>query len=805
MGNELTPQSTLTITSSSRPKRVAFLINIEETSDSELNHIIRYNVGIWGGRFNAIIPFRNQEIVEPWWQTLIAIDPDIIYSFFPLEEKLLDRINRHILPYKIVEITPEDRERIRSSHYLINTFEIGALNIQHIPQYSWATRVSIRAPFFFYVKDCWEDTENVTFLLRNFGVLPGIVSMSEAFRELPHAIIEAQNSMPKECLIKFLGQSGNAVLPIDLCRMYAYPSYIPEYNNQVQGFHLVVGDAPLDVIYHWNRDLLIDSTWGRHGFWISKKMCADDDLLIQICKWIQSTWWSREQDKQGYVVSYSVDIEYLSDVAKKVSELLHTYFKPVKLEPDQFPTLKIHVTKKYNYRQTEQIPLSENKGLIGIQKPEFVQDGHPQEGWMVDLEIPFHPERYSTWTNARPLWLLPKRIGLSYIFFDPYRDARIISNGFVSCVVTISDQVIGIKIPSDREVFWMFLEDRYSNDERKEQRQGLSLRFYDMRTSDKGKYLRGIIQLFGNLFWCGSSFEDHFWREIFLYMAGRTKYDITQRCNKAHKVLEEFLDGKGAPILLTKESPDADDLAEIIARRISFRDPQPQVATKDFLISRFGQLRSQGLESQREAQWWHANRRYDEWKDRELNDLIGNQVLLMGAEITCHNCGSRLWYMVDDIKSKMRCNGCNSVFPLESEPKWSYRLNNLVQNALKRHGTLALLLALFRAQQFSSGMFLWLPCQEFYDKDNNSPVAEVDLMYMADCKFVIGEVKSDPSAFDDTDFEKLKMTAQRLRPHEVVIAAVCDTFPDKVLEQSVAMAQELKTLDVKVKTLTLGW
>ena len=40
MNEEIFPQSTLTVTTSMRPKRVAFLVNPEETNEDELNEMI---------------------------------------------------------------------------------------------------------------------------------------------------------------------------------------------------------------------------------------------------------------------------------------------------------------------------------------------------------------------------------------------------------------------------------------------------------------------------------------------------------------------------------------------------------------------------------------------------------------------------------------------------------------------------------------------------------------------------------------------------------------------------------------------
>ena len=99
-------QNTLTVTTTTRPKRIAFFVHEENLTNDEINGIINFNCRHWGGRFNPIIPTSGAELKSDWWNLLIAVDPDIIYSFVNLADALVDRINRHVLPSRIFEINP---------------------------------------------------------------------------------------------------------------------------------------------------------------------------------------------------------------------------------------------------------------------------------------------------------------------------------------------------------------------------------------------------------------------------------------------------------------------------------------------------------------------------------------------------------------------------------------------------------------------------------------------------------------------------------------------------------------------------
>ena len=153
------------------------------------------------------------------------------------------------------------------------------LGVWEIPRYVWTTRGSMGDPFFFYIRDSTQQTANINFVLRNFGATFQTVFTDTAFRDVPHEVVEINQVSPSEVLAQLLPHGGQAVLPIDLCRMYVQPSYTLEYDQFTEGFHLVIGDDPLDVIYAWNRASLTLThrglpASGRNTFWLSSELCS---------------------------------------------------------------------------------------------------------------------------------------------------------------------------------------------------------------------------------------------------------------------------------------------------------------------------------------------------------------------------------------------------------------------------------------------------------------------------------------------------------------------------------------------------
>jgi len=811
------PQTTLAVTTSSRPKRVAFLINPAETNDKELDEIIRYSISVWGGKFHAIIPTTGAKIEPDWWKLLSIVDPDIIYSMISLNDILIKRINRYILPSKIIEVSPEDREQL-SDHFRIDSFEIGALGVEDIPYSIWNTKRNpfFGEPFFLYIIGSHKDTPSIKFLLRNFGTLSRDGSMLTAFRDVPHETMDVEEVTPTDIIKRLLSADARTkvVVPNDLCQMDASHNYSLDHEPFNEAFHLVIGDDPLDLIYAWNRALTTTAI-GRNLFWLSKDYYLDDKFLKMVGELIQKTFWSN--NKTGKVISYSLDQNELEVIAEKMTPLAHFNFKPVKLKSDQFPCPNASPLVQgfsiggYPYAggselHTEQILLSESKGLVRFPRPSFLVQGHSQTGWMVDLKIQYHPERYG-YTNIRPSWQLPRKLGVADQFFsvDSSQKSRVVTGGLPSIEVETGDKTIRIHIPSDLDVVWTYLNRLYTNTNKKHPQP--KSRFTELSTSDKGRYLRGLLRIFGNIFYAGRTFEDPFWRYVFIRMAGRPNFkdELVKRSERALEVLKSTLEEDPTPI--TAESPRINKLAEDLARNLTLRDPSPKVLTKNDIKQHFRELRGKALKEQSDNGWWRANKKFDEYKESELENRLEAGVILQGAELPCPHCGTRQWYVVDDLNSMVRCNGCFFRFSLPPEPKWSFRLNDLVLNALRKYGTLAVLQALYYFQNYYciGGMFLFLPCQDIFEEDNRNPFTDLDLVFICEGKFHIGEVKSVPEGFEEQDFEKLRAIAEDLLPDVVLIVAPGENWPENVETEIRELEEALAPLEIKVEKHLLRW
>ena len=448
-----THPTSLVVTSRARPKRVAFLVDPVKTSDNDLNQIICYSLGIWGGRFHAIIPTSGSDILGDWWNLLKVIDPDIIYSLIPLQEELIRRINRHILPARIFCVTQDDH-RYWGGIIRIREDEIGAYGIEGIPSYVWLTRDSYQSPHFVCIRDAASNTEDNaarTLMIRNFGVLPQRLSIENVFRDfsMNSEIMQVVSTEPLEILSDLKRARRRLVYPVDLCRLFSPGHYWHEGDAFSTGLHLVVGDSPLDTIYAWNRSLTSGGIVGLDVFWLSNHFWQDDESLRTVSLFLKNRLWNSDNGMSSKIISYSIDMYKLEAISEKIKEFIlknpeRDFFnlKPHKLTADQFPLGRIQYPPTFD-KQSELISLSGGRGQLHIQRSPFLQQDRPHNGWMIDLEIQYSLDAVNMPHDMMTNWRLPKREAVANLFFTPHRQTRIIKDGIPSGSVASHERNLG--------------------------------------------------------------------------------------------------------------------------------------------------------------------------------------------------------------------------------------------------------------------------------------------------------------------------------------------------------------------------
>jgi len=414
---------------------------------------------------------------------------------------------------------------------------------------------------------------------------------------------------------------------------------------------------------------------------------------------------------------------------------------------------------------------------------------------MVDLDIEYNLDE-PRYANQADAWRVPKRAVLGHEFTTNRGLARVVIGGFPSVEVALSDQAIGMKVPSKLSILYRLLERLPTRGDDQGHRAG---RFTHLETSEQGLRLSGMLQLFGTVYGAGRAFEDPYWREVFLHLAGRPQIGVDEQVARAERLLTEAYPpvGKREP-----EAVDPNPDLRAVARRIvgRFFSPAPPVPIlshkqlHDNLmkhISQQGEVGDPGVAR--------------EIGEMQLENFLDARLLLQGVSLRCPRCGTQEWYVADDIASEVRCAGCLSGFPLPANPAWSVRLNGLVRNAVAREGVLAVLQALYDIGHNARRMFLVIPCQDLYERYGGNRFTDLDIIVIRDGQFVLGEVKSSTTGFDAEVFNKLQTVAQELRPNLLIVTAPGVEWPPEVEALVNDLRTQVEPLGTKVEARLLKW
>ena len=116
-----------------RPMRIAFLVDSASVSIEDVDQIIDYNRGLWGGRFNPIILTDGHTIEDKWWKFLREIDPDVIRTLVPLDIELIEKFENFLSPLTIEQASVGTRSNIyeKPADIDINTLNFSELGVSY--------------------------------------------------------------------------------------------------------------------------------------------------------------------------------------------------------------------------------------------------------------------------------------------------------------------------------------------------------------------------------------------------------------------------------------------------------------------------------------------------------------------------------------------------------------------------------------------------------------------------------------------------------------------------------------------------
>jgi hypothetical protein len=457
---------------------------------------------------------------------------------------------------------------------------------------------------------------------------------------------------------------------------------------------------------------------------------------------------------------------------------------------------------------TEQIALTDDAlggsatGLAEVPRPPFLSAGTAGTGgWMVDLNIEYDldPPRF---TNQSDVWRLPRRAALGRLFAGRQtgRIARVVADGQPSLERGVgSDRAqserLGLRVPTKRTLLDALINPagptRVGARSETNATDGAPP-YPDVRTSEQGQRLLGLLDLFGGLGSVARTLEDPFWRHVMLDAAGKPGNEVEQQSARIARELEAAY-GSGE----ASARVDHDDVARRLARALHRTDRGAQSADLKALRALFGQIRGRSEHQELRAE------KFDDFAYGEFAWQLEAGVWFQGVELRCPRCGTSVWRVAEELGREVGCTACLGSFPLPPAPAWRFRLNGLVGNALAHEGLLPLVLALHAEVMHGRDSAVVFAPRELRERHNGPAVTDLDVILLRGGQFVVGEVKSDPAAIDDRVCETLRTVAARVRPDLVLLAAPGDPWPADVMARIDALRNALAPLSILVESRSL--
>ncbi len=831
-----------------KPIRVAFLVEQSKHSALVLDGIFADCYSRWGGRFSLIVPCLNGRVCEQYWSWLEIFDPDVIYSYVNLPAEGVLEIHERLAGAEYIYGCMS--EPLRLDVYGFKP----ALKFAPLSSLSTIFRLGRHSPRSVGPKlkiiDSWPTESPSRFLSDNFGTY----QQSTGTRIYPNdaratagllTIVSDQYWTNRQCgvpqdLDRVASERDALVAFVDLettsvsmlSALYA-PRLEMRDNTWSTAFNLVVGDTFEDRLLHWNARLLIPT-------WLDGDLCClritldqfEDEAFVQLlAKLLNSRNHVTSGSSQPHLAirSASHSAQQLQVVLDKLhAARVWSVSGPVQVIagghviPDTEALEHAQeaaglVDARFRIPQRNAFRWSPPVARPPVLEPEHLDDAPAGQTftlglWRLDLGFEYDTE--GARFGRRNIWVLPKRWRMGKAFESDFADLafgqslapphRTSRDGSLLVCAGRDRLLETVTIPTlfdalqrafcwDAQTRFAFREDPSLP------QKGINW----MRPSNENHHLVGVLGLAGGLVNAKLVLLHPFLQEVFASLGGTPNLadaDIQATTNKLMKR------GKGKPSFDLSSDDERKTLAALVVKAAqSIKAPKMHVALAD-LQERWKAYRDAFWNehpdkiSQTEEERIEWDRREQRAIDNVLGVMRKRRLLFQGYPWTCDECQHKNWTDFHALKSSLACVICNAETELPVSIPWHFRPNDFVVESLRSHSVLSLVwvLSALRERARSSFMYVGPTCfglSNNYDKAD----AEGDLLAVVDGVSFLCEVKSSWRSLRATDLDGLVNLAKRLRPDQVILAVMEDggsRFDERIRTASSALAAEGITFEL---------
>lgn len=188
-------------------------------------------------------------------------------------------------------------------------------------------------------------------------------------------------------------------------------------------------------------------------------------------------------------------------------------------------------------------------------------------------------------------------------------------------------------------------------------------------------------------------------------------------------------------------------------------------------------LKQKGIELGKKGETYQNEENLEFGLKDTIAELCNYRVFLKGINLKCTKCSSEFWYPIKEVSEIVNCKGCLENFELPIEPRFAYKLNDLIKNNIyqsktSRDGNLTVIRTLVSIQNKSRQAFEFSPQVNLYNNlTTKKPYSEVDVVCLSDGELIIGEAKHNSSAFFEDSNRSLKSLVELAK----------EIYPDKII------------------------
>lgn len=765
-----------------RPLRAAFVIDSANCPIELLDDLFKVNYLSWGGRLRPIVAATAGVVGPLARRLLLACDPDVIYSYCELTPDDVEWIDRHIQPWlvsyhRMRPSAPGQRPDYRpdlqchpvpASAAMARMFSSGWLE-HHSP--------TVLASFFL------TDGAFPKWFARNFG------SHHPQTHGGPRPNLTVESDWDDTRVLSELAHVVRPLIPA--CAAASRAKFFrPRRNGEGPEYCIVVGDTTSDWLMFWNLVFTIEpqqwELW--HTLCVPADRFDDPGFVVALHAFLgQHATRSGSGPPPVYLRSTSVDEDTLRRCASKLDGTLGGRRLDAYRVVEALPKWGIRAVPAADLNdfpildppgpgERDTVEQQANTDRVLLRHPNSPLQ--LSNDWVLDLDVEFQSHG-KFFTNESLWWALPKRRGLASLFVGHL--GRVNGRRSLSYLVREAPR-ISLHLPEENTVLRVALLGHESPPQHGEVRMARPMPFEDIRLSDKGKYVQGVVDLLGGLQEAATLFGNSYWRSAIDHLCHRGSQaeesvtrPIVNRLRKQRSLLKECLEG--------------DDFELIAASVLSAVRAQPSKNVD----TTWRRLESQFIEQRRRYLADHpdflrgvppvelevpaAGRSAEEARSirdlqRVTQEYVDRGVFFQGVRYRCQACGLAFWRASSDVTPTVDCDGCRAEVQLAVEAEWTYRLNTLVKIGVANHGVVPVIWTLSALRHQARSMFCCLPGVELRQKwDDRTAAAELDVVCIRDGKLLIGEVKSSAREFSDETLQAMGQLADSLAADVLLFAA----------------------------------